>query len=510
MLRDAAGPLEASIFVEALRAIPAALVAAGLIAHALLWAIATHLAEPSPPPQMAMALALGREWLLGYPELPPLAAWISEAIYRATGSLFVLRLAATLCVALAGWLLFQFARRVLGDRQGALAVLIMVSVFPVAFPGGTLSGDLLQMPLIAAAILFWWIAVAEKNPNAWMPLALMLAISVYAGPQGIVLAAVLFLVTLLSARGRDAVASAGAVFAIVVGLLIFAHIAGPRLCWLWFNGAQNFFPGPGAGIIASEAQSPLRLLAAILIGHFGFALLVLLASLRLAGDKDSAPVFGREPVDPLPRWSVIALAVAPALLALLWLHFGNQLARAHFLSPLLLLGGVAVVLAAGESLTLRRQVLTGVVALILLVVPPFVNLASSFRPGWIGDNRAANWPAAGAARIFADIYRTRTGRPLEFVAGERIAAAQIAMLAPSRPHLVIDADVSRSPWIDAAAFKRQGGVVFWEIRGADSAPPPDYVSKLPAFVTEAPLRLPWARGGGEPVRLGWAIVPPAQ
>jgi hypothetical protein len=52
--------------------------------------------------------------------------------------------------------------------------------------------------------------------------------------------------------------------------------------------------------------------------------------------------------------------------------------------------------------------------------------------------------------------------------------------------------------------------VFWEIRGADVSPPPALTEKLPAFTVEAPLRLPWARVGGEPVRLGWAILPPAQ
>lgn len=510
MFREAAGPLEASIFVEALRAIPATFLAIGLLAHALLWAIAVQFAEPSPPPQMAVALALGREWLEGYAQFPPLAAWLSDAIHRTMHSLFALRLATALCVALAGWLLFLFARRLAGDRQGAIAVLLMVSVYPVAFPGGALTGEILQMPLLAAAILFWWMAVGERNPNAWMLLGFMLGVSVYAGPQGISLFAVLTIVTVLSARARAAANRFGAWLGIFAGVLILFFIAGPRLLWLWQNGTGNLFPGIGAGILPGEMFTPLRLIVTLLLGHFGFALLLFLATVYAARAKDNAPVFVRAPAPLFSRRSVIALAVAPALLTLLWLYLGEQTARPQLFASLLMLAGIAAVLAGGERLIIRRQMLVGGIALIFLIVPPLMYLVLSFVPGWLGENRTTNWPAGAAAKTFTEIFHTRTGRALEFVVGERVPAAQIAALSAERPRLYIDADPALSPWIDDATFRNRGGVVFWEIRGADPSPPAAYVARLPAFAPEAPLRLPWARGGGDPVRLGWAIVPPAQ
>jgi hypothetical protein len=91
-----------------------------------------------------------------------------------------------------------------------------------------------------------------------------------------------------------------------------------------------------------------------------------------------------------------------------------------------------------------------------------------------------------------------------------VTSAQIAALSTDHPHIYIDGDMNRSPWIDNAEFRKKGGVVFWQIRGTDNSPPATLVARLPAFVEEAPLRLPWARGGGDPVRIGWAIVPPAQ
>ncbi len=509
-LRESAGPLEASIFVEALRAIPAAFLAFGLLAHALLWAIATQIAEPAPPPQMALALVLGREWLAGYAELPPLAAWISAALHQLTHSLFAIRLASALCVALAGWILFLFARRIVGDRHGAIAVLLMVSVFPVAFPGGALTGELLQMPLAAAAILAWWIAAGERNPNAWMALGAILGAMLYAGPQALALLAVLVVVTLANARTRATLLRLDAALCIAFACFVLVFVAGPRLIWLWQHGWQNLFAGPGAGIAAGEMQSSMRLLFTAIAGHFGFALLIFLATTYAANAKDNAPVFIRESAAPLLSRDVLMLALIPVALALLSIYLLGRGARPQFLSPLLLLGGIAAVMMAGERLVVRRQMLVGTIALIFLALPPAMHLLSSFIPGWFGDNRASNWPAAAAARTFTDIYHTRTGRPLDFIVGARVPAAQIAALSASRPRIFIDANPQQSPWIDDAEFRNKGGVVFWEIRGADPSPPAEYLSRLPAFVQEAPLRLPWARGGGDPVRLGWAIVPPAQ
>jgi 4-amino-4-deoxy-L-arabinose transferase-like glycosyltransferase len=505
-LRETSGPLEASIFVEGLRAIPATFLGIGLIAHALLWAIATQIAEPSPPPQMAVSLALGREWLLGYVGLPPLSAWVSEAIFSLTHSLFAIRLAAALCVAAAGWVSFQFARRVIGDRHGAIAVLLMVSVFPVAFPGSALTNDLLQMPLAAAAMYFWWLAAAEGKPNNWIPLGAIFGVMTYAGPHAFTLMLVLATITLLNARMRAVVSRFDAVLCIFCALLVFALFASPRLLWLWQHGWTNLIAGTEAGISPGERLSPLRLPFSILLGHFGFALILFLATANVA--KDNAPVFIRERTSLSARRSVIALAIAPALIAWLASYALALPLRLQFFAPLLMLSGFAAVLIGGGKLTIRRQRLVGTVALIFLLAPVVMQFMFSFAPGWLGENRAANWPATAAARTFTEIYHTRTGRKLEYLVGERVSSAQIAAISADRPRLFIDADASRASWIDEADFKKKGGIVFWEIRGADNAPPAQLASKLPAFTEEAPLRLPWSRGGGDPVRLGWAIVPP--
>lgn len=508
---DTAGPLEASVFVEGLRAHPAWFVGLALLFHALLWTIALQIAEPTPPPELAVSLALGREWMPGYVGMPPLPAWISEAIYFVTGSLFALRLFAALCLALAGWIIFLFARRVVGDRQGAIAVLLMAGVYPVAFPAGLLNGDTLQMPLAAAAILSWWLAVGERKVNGWIALGLILGVMFYTGPQGLILIAVFVAVTVLSRRARNSLLRFDALLCALLGLFIFVFVITPRMLWLARNGFSNIFADANAGIDPRAFVGPLEIPLTLLAGHVGLTALVFLASVYAVRAKENAPVFIRPRESLLSRRSATALAIAPAALALLTLFAFELPAKISILSPLLMLAGLLAVLMTGERLIIRRQRLVAFTALGLLIVPPALEIASGFASTWFREqSRATHWPARAAARTFTDIFRTRTGRPLEYIVGERIPASQIAIMGSTRPRVFFDADLGESPWIDALEFKQRGGVVFWEIRGADASPPAWLVAWLPAFTPEAPLRLPWERGGADPVRLGWAIVPPAQ
>ncbi len=508
---DTAGPLEASIFVEGLRSHPAWFVGLALLVHALLWTIALQIAEPSPPPELAVSLALGREWMPGYVGMPPLPAWISEAIYTVTGSLLVLRLFAALCVASAGWFIFLFARRVVGDRQGAIAVLLMTGVYPVAFPVGPLNGDTLQMPLAASAIFCWWLAVGERKVNAWIALGLVLGIMFYAGVQGIILGAVFAAVTVMSRRARKSLMRFDALLCLLFGLFVFVFVITPRMLWLSRNGFSNLLADANAGIDPRAFAGPLEIPLTLLVGHVGLAALVFLASVYAVRAKENAPVFIRMRESLLSRRSATALAIAPALLALLTLFAFELPAKISVVSSLLMLAGLLAVLMTGERLIIRRQRLVAFTALGLLIVPPAIEIASGFASTWFREqSRATHWPARAAARTFTDIFRTRTGRPLEYIVGERIPASQIAVMSSTRPRVFIDADLAQSPWIDAAEFKQRGGVVVWEIRGADASPPAWLVAWLPPFTPEAPLRLNWERGGADPLRLGWAIVPPAQ
>src|SRR5690606_193306 len=194
-------PLEVSIYVEGLRARPAFFVGLLLLVHAAMWTLVAWLANPTPDPKLSVAVAFGREWQFGYVDTPPLAPWLLELAFRA-GGLPAIYALGPLAIALTGWLVYALARRIAGDRHGAIAVFLMVGVHPVAFPVGSFDSDIVQMPLIALAVLAWWFAVVERNRFAWIVLGVAGGLFAYAGTQGFFVIAALLGMTAATATGR--------------------------------------------------------------------------------------------------------------------------------------------------------------------------------------------------------------------------------------------------------------------------------------------------------------------
>jgi len=120
-------------------------------------------------------------------------------------------------------------------------------------------------------------------------------------------------------------------------------------------------------------------------------------------------------------------------------------------------------------------------------------------------------PARDLGAFFADSFQRRTGQPLRAVAGDPQLATLIAYAAPRRPHLLLDATPSRTPWLSFQKFNESGGVVVW--RSADTAgtPPDDIARRFPGIVPEVPRAFQRYLTGRQPLlRVGWAIVRPAQ
>jgi hypothetical protein len=503
------GPLEASLLVEGLRARPSFFVAISLVAHAFVWTLTLWLADPTPHPKIAIGLALGREWQIGYADAPPLAPWLLEMAYNA-GGIFAAYALGPLAVALAGWLVFAFARSVVGDRQGALATFLLVGVHPVAFPVGAFDSDLLQMPLIALAVLAWWRAVGERHRTSWFAFALALSGLAYAGIQGLFVLAALAGLTVANAAGRSVFRSHETLLAAVAALFVFTLFLTPRLIWLGAHGFAGVVQGVAGGVDPAALSGAYGLAFTAVLGHIGLIVLVALASRLAAPDRETAPGFVRPPLDRFGKAAAIVLALLPAVAAGVTAYVTGWRFPIDAAAPLVLYSGLLVVVLAETVIRIHRQRAVTVAALTLLFLPPALELANSLAAPLVGGGgRATNWPAREIARYVTDIFATRTGKPLAIVVGDARTASAIAIASATRPRAFLDVDPARAPWIDADALKAAGAVVVWPISGPDSAPPAGLVARLPPFTPEAPLSFNWLRSGGlDPVRLGWAIVPP--
>jgi hypothetical protein len=266
---------------------------------------------------------------------------------------------------------------------------------------------------------------------------------------------------------------------------------------------------PATTDLADRALLWGELLGGLLLAMAGIALLVVVNSRFVSRKPEDAPIIYRPPVDPLARQYVYFFALAPGLL-------GSQIAALFGLDHVvggsgiaLSMSGLAVVIATGDLIYLRRQQILRTAWAAAVAAPALAVIAATFIQPWTGRAElATSLPATDIAKYFGDSFERRTNRPLQAVAGDPQLAALIGM-GSSRPHLFLDATPQRTPWVTPAKFAELGGVVVW--RAADTAgkPPDDIAKRFPDIVPELPRAFERMIAGRQPLlRIGWAIVRP--
>ena len=157
-----------SLVVELIRARPRLVVWIVVLAQAALWLIVSLLFYRSPPSDLAMVLAYGREYQVGTELGPPLAFWLADIAFRAAGDhMFGVYLLAELCSIASFWFLYQLARIVVGSQQAVLAVLLTMTVTAFSSPGLEFGPLVLARPLWAMLLLDSWLLIGLDRRNAW-------------------------------------------------------------------------------------------------------------------------------------------------------------------------------------------------------------------------------------------------------------------------------------------------------------------------------------------------------
>jgi hypothetical protein len=179
-------------------------------------------------------------------------------------------------------------------------------------------------------------------------------------------------------------------------------------------------------------------------------------------------------------------------------------------APLVVLSGIAVVMAAGDSIALYHQRVLGFAWAGLLLVPAaFVPLLIVLLPWAAATDLKIAQPARAMGRFFAESFERRTGQPLQIITGDPRTAALIAVSAPSRPSVLFDAAPERSPWVTAEDIRSKGAVVVWLAADTTPTPPPDIKAYFPDLVPEVPRTFDRPVAGRlSPLRIGWAVIRP--
>jgi hypothetical protein len=366
--------------------------------------------------------------------------------------------------------------------------------------------------LSATTVLFAYRAITDGRRLDWLALGISLGALALTAYSGLILVALVILCIVFSRRGRARLGTIGPWAAIVIAILINF----PQLVWLERTGAN---PLPALEALPSLVVAERKLLAWgdlllwLVFAHAGLVVLLLVAGGVLSAPGQGAPAFERpQPVEPFAKKFIYTFALAPAFIATLLAVLLGRSQPVGGAAPLVILSGLAIVVAAGDTIRLHRQRIGALVWLGLLVVPPAMVVGATVTLPWTAAiDLEVSKPAAQMGDFFTETFRRRTGRPLEIVVGDQRTAGLVALTSPDRPSLFIDGSPERAPWLSETAVRQKGAVVLWTATDAAGTPPANLKERFPDMVTEVPRSFSRSVQGRLPLlRIGWAVIRPAQ
>ncbi len=495
-----------SLIIELIRARPRLVVWLVVLLQAALWLILPLLLYLSPPGNLAMVLAYGREYQVGTDLGPPLSFWLADIAFRAAGNhMFGVYLLAQLCAIATFLTLYRLARALVGGPQAALAILLTVTVVAFSSPGVEFGPLVLARPLWALLLLHTWRLFGQNRRNAWFAWSIDAGLLLLTTPAAIGLLLLVAGFALATTRGRRMLRSFDPLFAaLVIGVLTL-----PYLVWLIRADIAVLPTLPDVADLGARGLHGALLLGGLLLAMSGILLLVVLNSRWFGRTPEEAPIIYRPPVDSLARDFVYFFALAPALGGSVISGLFGLDRVAGGAGVALLLSGLAVIVATGDLVHLRRQRLLRSVWAAAIIAPALVVAGGTLLLPWVGNAEVAtSLPATAIARFFGESFERRTNGRLPVVTGDAQLAALIAM-GSGRPHLLLDAAPQRTPWLTLAKFNQIGGLVVWRASDTVGTPPVDIAQRFPGLVPEVPRAFEWLVAGRQPLlRIGWAIVRP--
>ena len=497
------------VYIEMLRSRPLLLFWLATLAQAAVWLLVPTLFYAAPPGDLAELLAIGHELRFDAGVGPPLAYWLAEIAFRGAG-MFGVYVLAQLCVVATYCCVFALGRAIVGPTHAAMAVLSMVGISLFTVPSPDFGPAILAMALWSVVLLHYWRAAMLGERRSWYAAGAAAALLLVGSDAALILLGAVALVTAATARGRAAFDAIEAWIA-TVALVVFLFL---HLIWLAGMGeglAPTLARLRDAGLAGANTAQWLRLISALVLAHAGLAILVVLAGgwPRLRGSP--APPLTRAPVEPFAPTFVKVFALLPGLLATIGAVIAGSALPIGGAAPLLVLSGLAVVIAAGDTVALYHQRILGFAWAGLLIVPAaFVPALIVLLPWTTGVGLQVAQPAGAMGRFFADSFVRRTGHPLAVVTGDPRLAALVALAAPSRPSVYFDSDPDRSPSVTADDIHRKGAVVVWLTADTNPAPPAEIKAYFPDLIPEVPRAFERSVQGRLPLlRVGWGVIRPA-
>ena len=472
-----------------------------LALHFAVWTVLPTLLYANLPLDLIEAVTYGREWPLGSDKLPPLPWWLVEIMYRSFGVDGAYYALAQAVVIAAFALVFLTARPLVGTMGALVAVLIIDGLHYFQYTAVKFNHDVIQLPFWALAGYSFHAALRRGRLADWLLLGLAFGGALWAKYFVVVLAAPYALFMVFDRKARRALATAGPWLAAGLALLI----ALPHVIWLFVN---DFIPFRYAEHRAAPVRGWFDHIAHpafFAASQLFFMLPALFIAAALLWPRKK--IKGEIAADAFDRRIVTVLAFGPAAATLALGVGSGRGAIAMWGYPLWLFLGVWIVMTVRPLLDRDRIARVGAAWAAVFALFALVFLINyTVLPDINHRYYAEFYPGDKLGQILTQRFHAATGKPLRYVIGSMWDGGNLAHYSPDQPHVLIDGEPARAPWVDMANLHKDGAVVVWT-QSDPKVIPPQFASVAPGAEVGAPFDLPMRRGSGA-VHVGWAILKP--
>ena len=180
------------------------------------------------------------------------------------------------------------------------------------------------------------------------------------------------------------------------------------------------------------------------------------------------------------RRYVLTLAVGPFAVITVIATLAGRLPVALWGYPLWSFAPLAVLVLFPPALEPARLRRFAGALLAVLIGFPAAFTAIEIGESLVSDrSKATQFPGQLLANTVTRQWRAKTGTPLAYVGGAvviddsrgrirelggagQFASNNVAVYSPDRPRVIVNGELRRSPWIDAADLDRRGAVLVWQ------------------------------------------------
>lgn len=486
-----------------------------IIGQLALWSLIPWLVNNNLPLDVIReGLSWGREWQLGYHKHPPLPSWMVNGAFEMLGDLGPYLLS-QLSIITAYLFIFLLGRRILSEEAALLATMITAAIFYYNWPTPEYNHNIAQIPLWAMAIYGLHRAFIGGKPWGWYLTGLAMALGILSKYTILLLGPVIFFYMLAAPEARRQFLSPHPYLAAIMAVILIS----PHLYWLIEHDFLPFRYYEGRS--ASEAPdllkrllNPLKFLLAQIADHLPTLLAMSLAGLltknslrHSATDGGAPPEHRRDGTTDQNRRFLLIFLAGPVLLAAIWSLITGDKLRSMWGAPLWSLSAITALYflnppvsgAAFHSATKRLLAF-------LALIPLIYGAAALITPHFSKKPSRTNWPASEMSAYFTEQWQKNASCPLTIISGDNWLTGLIAHRLSPRPSVLIDGNLTISPWVTKSEIREQGMLIIWQ---AERERPPQPVKTPAMHEVSGTAEFPWPRNQNQPpLSLQWQMQIP--